>query len=1177
MIKRIIRLLIVLILVTVFGVLIYIHTPMFRAMIQHDIEHQISNATGEQLHIRKLSISPLSGEIHASDISLSDTVSIGKLSFKVSVRKLFLFKLVVESATVKDVTVHIRLQRNRSAFRTDPMKLIASGFDTLVLKKLDIRGLTLDIQGQNALHITFEGRDFLLQGGFDAASFGYHGVVAFSNGHVIVNGVPYVLHVGCGFNIRKDRISITELTISRGEVRLAISGEIDAKGSHFSVSGVVPLKEVTKFPELQKAIVNFQLKGNLSSLKGPVQIHDPRGDFKGMMDVNMDKKMLSLTDLRGKLLKHTVSLTGSASFTDHLAIVAKTVIHGPLMKDFSADLRVDKKKRWSYSAVIYGQDCGNGVCRLEIRSGEKPILGDITLRMPFLTSRIQNNRGSVHLKLDWIDVQADGIFLKDDIFSGKLTINHLLYNGMNVPRVTSDVVIHSLENIEASRFTLQAKGGRADGFGSFRENRLNLEAKLQGFPLHAGLFALPETDDLAIYGKAYGTVQVSGDINDPDVFGTATLQQTDLFQLSFDRSSTEFRYHDGVLALKKLKLEKGKGSMKGDGSVDFRNNSLAFQLHGEGMKILYQPLDFIDLDGGTGDVTVSGLLDAPQVDAGFRFDKFAVADLGLGDGDFQFHLSGDLAKVSAITRNGLKIKTTVNLDGKTEVTLMAENTPVRINEADVISTINFHCMGDFNDLTTFSGMGTCTRLTILMPEKIQLNAAPFPLYLDGMWLTGDEINLKGPEMEYLVNIPFTNFESGEVGGEITGKSSLSAFDSVIKRELGITAHASIQIQAELDGMLADPLYHGTLIFTDGDITIPDLPYKLSRISGVCEFDPAILNIRKASGTYGRGTVTARGILSPGLISIDAGLDNIPVDLSGIFADANGRFKLNGNPADERLHLSGSVELANGVISPQQLTLGNPTGGTTVLERLNLDLDVALRGLEVLDPTMSLGLAPSLLKLKGPADSPILLGFQPISQDSVIYVNDIPLKVKSGGIRFENEMEIDPQVEITAGTRINGYDITCRLLGRGNQVKLNFSSRPPLPQKDLYALIFGSGGLTTGGNAFMQTETRSQDLQGAGVALALNNLFAPLQNRVKRRLGVQRFSITPQMFDARSTPSPIVTFEKDISSRLTGIYSQSLIGSGESLLQFKYNMAGKKSIIARKEIDGSVTIEIEFEK
>ncbi len=1177
MIQKIIRLLIMLILFTILGILVYIHTPMFRSMVQHDIERRLSNATGEQLHIDKLSITPLSGQIHISNMSLADVASIGSLSLKVSVTKLFLFKLVVESATVENVTVHIRLQENRSGFHTDPMKLVAAGFDTLVLKKLDVRGLTMDIQGRDNLNVTFEGRDFLLQGGFDAARFGYHGVVAFSNGHVTVNGIPYVLHVGCSFDIQKDRIRITELTIAKGEVRLAIKGEMGEKGSHFSVSGEVPLKEITKFPELQKTKVNFQLKGDLSSLKGPVQVHDPRGEFNGTLDVNLEKKTLSILDLNGKLLKHTVLLTASASLADHLSIVANAVVHGPLLKDFSADLRVDKKKRWSYSAVIHGQDCGDGACHLEIYSGKKPILGDVTLRLPFLTSHIQNNQGSIHLKLDWVDAEADGHFMNNDIFSGKLDIHHLLYGGMNVPPVTADVVIHSLEDIESSRFTLQTKEGRADGFGSFRKNRLDLEAEVKGLPLHEGLFALPETDDLAIYGRVYGTVRVSGDLSDPDVSGNVTMKQTDLFQLSFEKSETEFLYHNGVLALNKLKLENGKGSMKGDGTVDFNKNSLSFTLRGEGMKILYQPLDFLDLNGGSGDVTVSGSLDAPHVGAGFHFDQFAVAGVGLGGGEFRFDLSGDLATVSAMTSNHLKIYTTVNLNGKTEVNLVANNSLVRIDETDVISTFDFHCVGDFNDLNTFSGKGNCSRLSIPIPEETQLNAAPFPFYLDGMWVTGDEVSLKGPEMTYLVNIPFTNLESGEVGGEVSGSSTLTAFEGLIKRELGVTAHGSVQVQVELDGTLADPLYHGTLTFTDGDVTIPELPHKLTGVSGVCEFDAAILNIRKASGKYGRGTVTASGLLSPHLFSIDAELEKIPVDFSGIFADVNSQVKLNGDPTEDRLDLSGSAELENGVVSPQQLTLGNPAAGETILNHLNLDLELSLKGLEVLDPTMSLGLAPSRLKLRGPADAPILLGFQPISHDSIIYINDIPFQVRSGGIRFENEFEMDPQVEIVAGTRISEYDITCRLLGKGNQIKLNFSSRPPLPQKDLYALIFGSGGLTAGGNAFMQTETRSQDLQGAGVALALNNLFAPLQNRVKRRLGVQRFSITPQMFDARSTPSPIVTFEKDISSRLTGIYSQSLIGSGQSLLQFKYDMAGKKAAIVRKEIDGSVTIEIEFER
>lgn len=128
-----------------------------------------------------------------------------------------------------------------------------------------------------------------------------------------------------------------------------------------------------------------------------------------------------------------------------------------------------------------------------------------------------------------------------------------------------------------------------------------------------------------------------------------------------------------------------------------------------------------------------------------------------------------------------------------------------------------------------------------------------------------------------------------------------------------------------------------------------------------------------------------------------------------------------------------------------------------------------------------------------------------------------------------------------------------------------------------ALLFGSGGISTGDRALAFAGEDAGDLTGAGVALALNNLFAPLQRKVRRRLGVERFSITPQMFDARSTPSPIVTFEKDISSRFTGTYSQSLIGSGENLLQFRYDMAGRKAVVARKEIDGSITLELEFQR
>lgn len=239
--------------------------------------------------------------------------------------------------------------------------------------------------------------------------------------------------------------------------------------------------------------------------------------------------------------------------------------------------------------------------------------------------------------------------------------------------------------------------------------------------------------------------------------------------------------------------------------------------------------------------------------------------------------------------------------------------------------------------------------------------------------------------------------------------------------------------------------------------------------------------------------------------------------------------------------------------------------------------ILTRRIEVADPAMALFLSPSTLQLSGPADDPVLMGIQRISPDSVIYVNDIPMRVQSGNVRFENRLEIDPEVDILAETEVQGYRIRARIRGTGAKVNLNLSSSPPLQERELIALLFGSGGISTGDRALAFAGENAGDLTGAGVALALNNLFAPLQRKVRRKLGVERFSITPQMFDARSTPSPIVTFEKGISSRLTGTYSQSLIGSGENLLQFRYNMSGNRSVVARKEIDGSVTLELEFER
>ncbi len=223
MIRKTAKLLAVIILVIILGVLVFIHTPLFESMVRHDIEEQVTHSTGERLTIGDFSISPFSGRIIAKNVQLAETVRIERIFLDVNIWRLFLFTVSINEAEVEGVHLNLALSPQRKPFQTNPLDLVASGFDTILLKHLLVRDLHLAIRDREDLSVTFEGSDFLLQSGFDGQTFAYTGTAGFTNGKVTVNGTPYLLNVGCAFSIRKDALIIRELTLTRGQIRLALS------------------------------------------------------------------------------------------------------------------------------------------------------------------------------------------------------------------------------------------------------------------------------------------------------------------------------------------------------------------------------------------------------------------------------------------------------------------------------------------------------------------------------------------------------------------------------------------------------------------------------------------------------------------------------------------------------------------------------------------------------------------------------------------------------------------------------------------------------------------------------------------------------------------------------------------------------------------------------------------
>ncbi len=928
---------------------------------------------------------------------------------------------------------------------------------------------------------------------------------------------------------------------------------------------------------MSETLAEFRLEGTPDELSGPLTLSDPRTSLTGTLTLNLKERTVSVHQLTGTFRDHTAVLNGNLVSLDPLAIHATMALNGPLLHDFRADVDLKKKDTWQYNAELSGTDCGGGECRLIARSGEQPSLDDVRLRLPFLTTDIQHNRGMVRINLDWLQARLDGQFFGREWFDGLVQVNHLQWDDMNVPAATGRVTVKGMHDIQFGAVVMESDNGQLTANGSFVNDNLTVEGELDRFPLHDALFAVPETADLGISGRVSGHASVRGPLSNPAVSGDVTLSGVKVFDILFDRAASRFRYENDRLYFDTLRLENGVGTLAGNGLIRFDTDALNIQLDGTGLDIRYLPVDFITLHGSSGTVQADGTLENPQIRASFQYQLMEMEGVDLGAGSLNVVMNGTDVEVTTETDHRIQTRVRVDTDGPMSIDLTMRDSLVTLENVQTTTSASFSCTGNFLDTDSFQGEGTIDRMKLALPEDIDLvTAGPVLLKLEGMVLSADTAMLEHPDLRFNLKNGAIVLDSGDISGHITGSGTAAPFAALVLRESGVRVTGALRTDIGLSGSIILPGYTGTLAVTDGTATVPGLDEDLTAIEGTAEFDPAVVTIRDIRARYGSGSLSANGIVSGDLVSLNSALESVPLDMSGIIADVSGLVQLQGDPKRERLTLTGNLTLEHGLVNPRQMLL---TGSDQlpVLEHLQLDLSLLTRRIEVADPAMSLFLSPSTLQLTGPAESPVILGTQRVSPESIIYVNDIPMRVRSGTIRFENRLEIDPEVDLVAETQVQGYSIRARIRGTGSRVKLNLSSTPPLQERELMALLFGSGGISTGDRALAFAGEDAGDLTGAGVALALNNLFAPLQRKVRRRLGVERFSITPQMFDARSTPSPIVTFEKDISSRFTGTYSQSLIGSGENLLQFRYDMAGRKAVVARKEIDGSITLELEFQR
>lgn len=366
---------------------------------------------------------------------------------------------------------------------------------------------------------------------------------------------------------------------------------------------------------------------------------------------------------------------------------------------------------------------------------------------------------------------------------------------------------------------------------------------------------------------------------------------------------------------------------------------------------------------------------------------------------------------------------------------------------------------------------------------------PGPLTLDGaLYLQGDRLLLQRgrfsstsfagefsgqwfdlpPLPALLTDLPRQLPGSIDIKGTVrmTDLGWLAAKTTTLRRVSG-----RLETTFSLAGKAAQPKLSGGFALENGSLRFTNsaLP-ALDKLHGKAEFAGETITLHALQGLLGGGPFTVAG-------AVDLAGENTRFDLTGkgrsllLFRDADLRIR---GDADLRLTgplskltLAGDLAVTDGRYTKKFDFLGlfkgkaRPRGDIGLLQALALPeppfrdmvLQIKISGAQpfLIRNNLTNGSLRPDLWLSGTGELPVLIG-RIFVDPSRISLPAGRLAIESGVITFPENNPDRPTFDLTAKSRLAGYDIDMQIRGTFEEPVITLSSQPPLPDSDLLLLV-----------------------------------------------------------------------------------------------------------------------------
>ncbi len=281
---------------------------------------------------------------------------------------------------------------------------------------------------------------------------------------------------------------------------------------------------------------------------------------------------------------------------------------------------------------------------------------------------------------------------------------------------------------------------------------------------------------------------------------------------------------------------------------------------------------------------------------------------------------------------------------------------------------------------------------------------------------------------------------------------------------------------------------------------------------------------------------------------------------------------------EKITYSSQTDIGS-LLSRAEPSVESASAPGQLLENMRLDLRVRTSSSMAVQADIAEGLSATAdLRVQGTALRPAVLGRVTINEGKIIFFGS-SYTVDSGTIAFYNPLRIDPILDISLATQTQGIDVTVRVTGPVDNMKLSYTSNPPLQFQEIVGLL-AAGRTPTSDPTLLanQPQVPQASFQQMGESAALGQAVAnPAAGRLQRVFGVSQLKIDPAFQGGSSTPTARLTLQQRITNNLTFTYTSALDDPNGEIVKVEWAFDPRFSAVATRDQNGIFSVNFLYKR